>query len=132
MPLPTKKEDESKKDFISRCMESIKDEFESQEQRLAVCYGQLRKKSKNSFDFDLTIKESKLTTRNSKKNGKSEKRVIVGYVTTYDVFTNGDTLQITREALEGAKDDLLKYSTVLFNHNQERPIGTIVDRKSVV
>ena len=79
------------------------------------------------FDFDLAIKESKLITRNSKKNGKSEKRVIVGYVTTYDVFTNGDTLQITREALEGAKDDLLKYSTVLFNHNQERPIGTIVE-----
>lgn len=84
-------------------------------------------KKQNSFDFDLIIKESKTITRNSKKNGKSEKRIIVGYVTTYDVFTNGDTLQITREALEGAKDDLLKYSTVLFNHDQNRPIGTIVE-----
>ena len=127
MPLPKKQKGEKEKDFISRCMESVKDEFKSQDQRLAVCYGEWKKKAKNSFDFDLKIKESRLISRNSKKNGKTEKRIIVGYATTYDVFTNGDTLQITRQALEGAKYDLLKFSTVLFNHDKNRPIGTIIE-----
>jgi HK97 family phage prohead protease len=127
MPLPSPTKNEKREDFISRCMNIIKDENKPQDQKIAICYSQWKTKSKNSFDFSLNIKESKTITRNSKKNGKSEKRIIVGYVTTYDVFTNGDTLQITREALEGAKDDLLKYSTVLFNHDQNRPIGTIIE-----
>ena len=62
-----------------------------------------KNKKTNNLSFDLDIKESKLISRNSKKNGKSEKRIVVGYAATYDVFTNGDTLQITRQALDNAK-----------------------------
>ncbi len=70
-----------------------------------------------SFIFDIS---------RSKELVKKGDRVIVGYATTYDVKM--DNLQITREALDEAKDQLLeKYSTVLFNHDSNRPIGKIVE-----
>jgi hypothetical protein len=43
MPLPTKNEQETDNDFISRCAVKVADEFPSMEQRLAVCYSQLEK-----------------------------------------------------------------------------------------
>jgi hypothetical protein len=56
---------------------------------------------------------------------KSGDRVVCGYASTFDVDT--DDMQITRTALEKAKNDLLKYSTVLFNHDMNRPIGKVVE-----
>lgn len=41
IPTPEKGEEESK--YISRCMESIGSEYDTQEQALAVCYAQLEK-----------------------------------------------------------------------------------------
>lgn len=43
MPLPIKDEKETNTDFISRCAVKIADEFPSMEQRIAVCYSQLKK-----------------------------------------------------------------------------------------
>jgi len=79
MPLPTPHKNEKEKDFISRCMSEVQGEFKDQKQRLAVCYGQWRNKQKQSksFEFDLKIKESKLISKNSKKSGKTEKRIVV-------------------------------------------------------
>ncbi len=70
------------------------------------------------FSFELDIIRSKSLI-------KKGDQVIVGYATTYDV--KSDNLQITREALDDAKDFYLKYSTVLFNHDSNRPIGRIVE-----
>ena len=56
---------------------------------------------------------------------KSGDRVVVGYASTYDV--DSDNTQITRQALEGAKEDLMTYSTVLFNHDMDRPIGKVIE-----
>ena len=56
---------------------------------------------------------------------KSGDRVVVGYASTYDV--DSDNTQITRQALEGAKEDLITYSTVLFNHDMDRPIGKVIE-----
>jgi hypothetical protein len=46
MPLPTPNKGESKDDFISRCAgnETMNNEFPDQDQKLAVCYSQWRKK----------------------------------------------------------------------------------------
>src|SRR3990172_6659038 len=49
------------------------------------------------------------------------------YASTYDV--DSDDCQITRTALEGAKDDLIEYNTVLFNHNYDKPVGRVVETK---
>jgi len=51
--------------------------------------------------------------------------IIWGYASTFDIDSGGD--QITKSALLGAKDDFIEYSTVLFNHNFDKPIGKVVD-----
>jgi hypothetical protein len=43
MPLPIKNDKETDNEFISRCASLISDEFPNMEQRLAVCYSQLKK-----------------------------------------------------------------------------------------
>ena len=70
------------------------------------------------FEFELDITKSKT-------NVKSGDRVVCGYASTFDV--DSDNMQITRTALEKAKNDLLKYSTVLYNHLRDYPIGKVVE-----
>jgi len=53
--------------------------------------------------------------------------VIAGYATTYDKGL--DNAVISRKALSNAAEDLKKRSTVLFNHDQNRPIGRIHEVK---
>jgi len=71
-----------------------------------------------NFSFELDIVKSKTLVN-------AGDRVVVGYASSFDIDT--DDTQITRQALEGAKNDLLKYSTVLFNHNTDWPIGHVVE-----
>ena len=70
------------------------------------------------IQFELEIVKASSTVN-------SGDRIVCGYASTYDV--DSDDMQITRTALEKAKDDLLKYSTVLFNHDSNRPIGKVVE-----
>ena len=73
---------------------------------------------KKEFSFILDIIKTQKTT-------KSGDKIVYGYASTYDV--DSDDVQITHDALEGAKDDLIEYNTVLFNHNPDRPIGLIIE-----
>lgn len=62
MPLPTKQTNETKDEFISRCMvdEKMKAEFTDSLQRLAVCSNQYNLATeKISFDYDDTFSTSK-------------------------------------------------------------------------
>ena len=45
MPLPTPHNGETQSEFASRCVKSLNDsgEFESNKQRVAVCYSQFKK-----------------------------------------------------------------------------------------
>ena len=56
MPLPTKKSDESKEEFMSRCMgdDIMNSEFSDPKQRAAVCNSQFeqRKKQKGTASWD--------------------------------------------------------------------------------
>lgn len=70
-----------------------------------------------NFTFELDIIK--------KRTVKAGDRIVLGYASTFDI--DSDNMQITREALEYAKNDLLKYSTVLFNHRTNRPIGKTVE-----
>ncbi len=51
MPIPSKKPNEDRNNFIARCMgnETMKKDFPDQKQRVAVCLGQVRKKSKGGL-----------------------------------------------------------------------------------
>lgn len=51
MPIPTPKEDEEKKDFISRCMANkiMNSDYPENEQRAAVCHSQWKKSKKKKI-----------------------------------------------------------------------------------
>jgi hypothetical protein len=42
-PIPSPESNEDEQKYISRCMEAIGSEYDTQEQALAVCYAQLEK-----------------------------------------------------------------------------------------
>jgi hypothetical protein len=65
MPLPTKNEQETDNEFISRCVGKVADEFPSIEQRLAVCYSQLEK-----FKMSKEEKEDKFIVQPRKKENR--------------------------------------------------------------
>ena len=67
----------------------------------------------NELDFGVSI------VRHSE--AQRGKWIIEGYATTIDLGT--DNAIITEDALRLAEKDLLERSTVLYNHNQDNPIG---------
>jgi len=85
-----------------------------------------------SFDADIvknyhSIESVEKSIKVVKKDKKIQKGdyIIEGYIMTSDI-DSGNTI-ITDEAIKHSKNDLLKYSTVLFNHNMDRPIGKILE-----
>jgi len=77
------------------------------------------------FSFEPEIVKAEVVK--SAKPQSSDEYSIWAYASTWDI--DSDDCQITRGALEKAKDDLLTYNTVLFNHNYDRPVGRVVETK---
>lgn len=80
MPLPTPHKGESQDDFMGRCMgnETMKADFPENNQRLAVCFSQFRKKRNN----EMIVLEAEIgKTRTERFNGRDHLVVpIVGLV----------------------------------------------------
>jgi HK97 family phage prohead protease len=55
--------------------------------------------------------------------------IIEGYATTADLDV--DDGYITEEALRGAEKDLLKYSTLLYNHDRDKELGKVLETKYI-
>jgi len=53
MPLPIPKTNENQKDFMSRCIDIISDEFPNPKQRVAVCLSQWKKPAKKDSNDEL-------------------------------------------------------------------------------
>ena len=53
MPIPTPEKEEKQEDFISRCMTMIKNEYDNNEQALAVCFSAWKDKNKDHDDDNL-------------------------------------------------------------------------------
>lgn len=66
-----------------------------------------------------------------RKAGTTDKGdwIVEGFCATSDLDLQGDV--ITEEALDASAKDLLENSTVLFNHDENRPIGKVVDAKKM-
>ncbi len=77
--------------------------------------------------FQITPEFIRAPEEVSKKIAQPGELVIAGYATTYDKGL--DNAVISRRALEQATNDLRRRSTVLFNHNQDLPIGRIHEAK---
>jgi len=76
------------------------------------------------FSFDADIVKTSHKVKKDKKIEEGD-HIIEGYVMTSDIDSQGTI--ITNEAIKRSKNDLLKYSTVLFNHDRNRPIGKILE-----
>lgn len=52
MPIPSRKQNEDKQKFVSRCMssETMKKEYPDSKQRVAICLGQTKQKSKSLLE----------------------------------------------------------------------------------
>ena len=75
-----------------------------------------------SFDADVVKTYHKIKKDRKIKEGDF---IIEGYVMTSDI--DSQYTIITNEAIKKSKNDLLKYSTVLFNHDMDRPIGKVLE-----
>ncbi|RLI41177.1 hypothetical protein DRO59_07610, partial [Candidatus Bathyarchaeota archaeon] len=64
-------------------------------------------------------------TKPFKDFAKRGELVIAGYATTFDIGLEGAV--ISRDALN--EEDLKQRPTLLFNHDQNRPIGRVVSSK---
>ncbi len=79
-----------------------------------------KKKQASKFDALFNI------SRVSDDNGKW---IIEGHATTADLDV--DDGYITEEALKGAENDLLKYSTLLYNHDRNAELGKVLETKYI-
>ena len=95
--MPTRNQNESEKDFISRCMsdEQMKSEFKDEAQRFAVCQTKLAKEI-ISFDYDGT-----LSTDKGKEIAKSfiEKGIEVIIITARNSSDDNSDIESTAKDL---------------------------------
>ena len=77
--------------------------------------------------FQITPEFIRASDEISREIAKSGELVIAGYATTFDKGL--DNAVISPQAVERAPKDLSERSTVLFNHNQDLPIGRIHEAK---
>ena len=95
--MPTRNQNEDEKDFISRCMsdEEMKNEFQNEEQRFAVCQTKLASEI-ISFDYDQT-----LSTDKGKELAKSfiEKGVEVIIITARNSNDDNSDIESTAKQL---------------------------------
>lgn len=64
MPIPNIKEGEQEKDFISRCVKSIIDEYD-RDQAVAICYSKIREKMSESEPESFVLQPRKAENRGS-------------------------------------------------------------------
>jgi len=73
MPIPNPKKKEKESDYMGRCMPAIKEEFTSQDQRVAVCLTTFRKgkeKKAKAMEIDICDTEAYQKTYNNKKRSE--------------------------------------------------------------
>lgn len=132
MPLPTPSAGETESDFIGRCMHEVSGEFDSQEQRLAVCYSQWgHKKMLQPATRDALVAAAKggdgsgLLVRKAviPEVEPGEGRVVRFVISTGDVDRDGDTIDPKGWDLR----PYLKNPVVLWAHDyRSLPVGKAV------
>lgn len=73
MPIPKPKKNEKESSYMGRCMPAIKEEFTSQDQRVAVCLTTFRKGKKQkvkAMEIDITESEAYQKTYKGKKRSE--------------------------------------------------------------
>ena len=87
MPTPKPKENEDSQKFVSRCMgnETMKKEYPDQKQRVAICLGQVKQRTKSSlFNQVLDILGFSLSFNDCEKCGDVEEVVLSNIIPPND------------------------------------------------
>lgn len=86
MPLPKPKPNEEKKEFLGRCISMLhdKDEFDSQDQRVAVCFSQWERKYEEAEE-DEELDEASFKRVNRIRGGKVQRKKKVATKPGYTV-----------------------------------------------
>lgn len=134
MPIPKPKKDETKDDFIDRCMgnEAMKEEFPDNDQRLAVCHDswdkEKEKKSKSKENMPENIEYRTFTVEEFRVLKEDDHPKIVGYAALFNKESEpikffGTTF--TEEIAPGAFKKAIKKSDTraTFNHDPNIILG---------
>jgi HK97 family phage prohead protease len=123
MPLPKPKKDESKDEFMDRCMSDsvMKKEYPDNDQRYAVCESQWDE-SKKSRENPNNIERRILSFDNTELRAEADEPKITGYAAKFGTFTD---LGYFREKIKaGAFDDVLDDDVrCLKNHDPNLILG---------
>ena len=123
MPIPKPKDNEEQDEFIARCMsdETMKDEYEDNDQRLAICFSAWRKdKEEDSVNMKI---EKRAFPAELRVEGE-EKRKIIGHAVVFNKLSE-DLGGFREKVLPGAFTNALKDSDVraLWNHDSNIVLG---------
>jgi len=80
----------------------------------------------DGFRFEQALFDIEKKAEKIEQESGELKRIVTGFAAVADVIDSQFEV-ITREALEGASKDLLQYTTVLYNHDPNRPIGKVLE-----
>lgn len=118
MPLPKPKDDESKEDFVGRCMgnETMKEEYPDNDQRLAVCYSLFKDEKESNMAYQPIERRMYSCAELRVEGGKTEK--LAGYAAVFDVLTD-EFWGMREKVARGAFEESIKVDDVrmLFNHD---------------
>ncbi len=118
MPLSTPLKDEDKNTFVSRCMSEMKDEFPDNDQRLAVCYKQLKDGDENKSS-NKQMQRRFVPASEFRVIEEDKKPKIVGYAAVFDKFSE-DMWGFREKVAKGAFAESIKRNDdvrMLFNHD---------------
>ena len=127
MPLPKPNSDETKDEFISRCMSNatMKADFSDNDQRLAVCFQRWKDKEKKSAEpFETSPFERRYTSATELRVKDTEKNAITGYAAVFDSWS--EDLGFFKERIaSGTFTKTIKDGDVraLINHDPNLIIG---------
>lgn len=123
MPLPTPKKDESKDDFVNRCMgnDTMKSDFPDNDQRLAVCFKQWKEK-KSTGDYEM--RALPVEFRIDQAEGRE---IITGHAAVFNTWMDNSFWGFREKIMPGAfKKSIQEHDTVaLFNHDPNFPLGRL-------
>ena len=122
MPLPVPKKDESKKDFIDRCMadDVMNQEYPDNDQRYAICQTQWKEKQKNSATPFI---ERRYIPIDSEFRYDTDKNEVEGYASVFGI--EYDVFGFKESVSRGAFKKTIKENDIrgLFNHDPSYVLG---------
>ena len=128
MPLPKPKDGESQDDFISRCMsnDTMKKDYTDNDQRLAVCFSQWKKKDETNISSGLSnIIERRVYVDAELRVSDGEEGGITGYAAVFGKWSE-DLGWFKEKIKQGAFTKTIKENDdvrALINHDPNLIIG---------